>query len=243
MIDLHCHVLPGIDDGAADTEAAVAMARMAAADGIEAICATPHIRHDHDVRIGELPARLADLNAALAGAGVPVRILGGGELAETHVAGLTDDELRAITLGGGGRWLLLEPAPGPLSESLEHAVSVLAERGFGSVVAHPERHLTRDLEAHLERLIDLGALIQLTAHALVDENSAGAMRELAARGLVHVLGSDSHSPEHGRPATLSHAVSVLRTVEAMAPHVDWIAERAPAAIVRGEPLRPPYEPG
>jgi tyrosine-protein phosphatase YwqE len=65
VIDLHCHLLPGVDDGALDLADSLAMARQAEADGISAICATPHIRHDHDVRIGELHARVAELNRAL----------------------------------------------------------------------------------------------------------------------------------------------------------------------------------
>lgn len=64
-VDLHCHVLPDVDDGARDLEDAIALARQAEADGIAAICATPHIRHDHDVRIVELPARLAKLVAGV----------------------------------------------------------------------------------------------------------------------------------------------------------------------------------
>ncbi len=70
MIDLHCHLLPGVDDGALDEADSVAMARAALRDGVRAICATPHIRHDHDVRIGELAGRAARLQAALDRAGV-----------------------------------------------------------------------------------------------------------------------------------------------------------------------------
>jgi protein-tyrosine phosphatase len=242
LIDLHCHILPGIDDGAVDLADSVAMARMAAADGVAKICATPHIRHDHDVRIAELSERLRELNAALRRESVPVEVVRGGEVAETSVDGLTDQELDAVTLGGGDRWLLVEPAPGPLSESLERTVAALAERGYSSLIAHPERHLTADLERCLGRLVRGGALIQATADAMVDERSAGAMAGLAARGLVHVVGSDSHSARYGRPPSLSRALAALRGIEPIAAHADWIATRAPAAIVQGEPLRPPYEP-
>jgi protein-tyrosine phosphatase len=243
MIDLHCHVLPGIDDGAADLADSVAMGRAAAADGIEAVCATPHIRHDHDVRIPELPDRVAELNAELTREAVPVRILIGGEVGETAVSGLSDAELRAVSLGGGGRWLLLEPAPGPLTQSLDRAVARLAERGFSTVLAHPERHLTEDLAGRLAELAGKGVLIQATADALVDERSAAAMAALAARGLIHVLGSDSHSSCYGRPPALSRALAKLRDVEPVAAHARWIAEEAPAAIVRGDPVHPPFGPG
>src|SRR6266508_4377391 len=93
VIDLHCHILPGIDDGALDLADSLAMARVAADDGIETISATPHIRHDHDVRIAELPARVAELNGELSRNGVPVEIVTGGEVAETAIEGLGEDEL------------------------------------------------------------------------------------------------------------------------------------------------------
>ena len=117
MIDLHCHILPGLDDGAVDLDDSVAMAGQAAADGIDTICATPHIRHDHDVRWTSLPARVAEVTQELERRGIAVRVVSGGEVAETAVAGLLDGELRAASLGAAGGWILLEPAPGPLGDS------------------------------------------------------------------------------------------------------------------------------
>ncbi len=241
MIDLHCHILPGIDDGAAELADSVDMARQAAEDGIEAICATPHIRHDHDVHIQEVEDRVADLGAELERRGVPVSVIAGGEVAENVIEGLEADELRRVTLGDGP-WVLLEPAFGPLSDSLHLRVRHLAERGYRSLIAHPERHLS---EAHGERLAALvreGALVQATADFFLREETAPYMLELAQRGLVHVLGSDSHSARIGRPVHLSAALEVLGEVELLRPHLDWIDELAPAAIVRGEELEAPFEP-
>ena len=76
------------------------MARVAAGDGIEVISATPHIRHDHDVHIPELAGRVAELNAELERNGIPVEVVVGGEVAETALDGLDDEELRAVSLGG-----------------------------------------------------------------------------------------------------------------------------------------------
>jgi protein-tyrosine phosphatase len=242
VIDLHCHILPALDDGAIDFQDSIEMARTAASDGIETVCATPHIRHDHDVVIGELEHRVRTLNEALDDAEIPVAVATGGELAETSAAGLTDAELAAVSLGGGGGWLLVEPAPGPLSSSLDETVAWLAERGYGSVIAHPERHLTHDLAGRLVRLVEAGALVQVTAAALVHDLSSDAMLELAARGLVHVIGSDSHSSRYGRPLALTPAIARLREHGRTAAYVGWIARTAPAAIVRGEPVQPPFEP-
>jgi protein-tyrosine phosphatase len=241
VIDLHCHILPGIDDGPSYPGDSVAMARHAEADQIGQVCATPHIRHDHDVRIQELAARVADLNGELEREGCTTRVLPGGELAESQVAALTDAELDAITLGGGGRWLLLEPAPGPLGGSLVQAVDRLADQGYRCLVAHPERHLGPDYVEILTAVCEHGALIQLTADLFLREDTADTMFDLAERRFCHVLGTDSHSPEHGRPPRLSEGLAVLRAIPAVAPHVDWIGHEAPAAIVRGEDVAPPWD--
>lgn len=241
LIDLHCHILPAIDDGAADLADSVAMARQAAADGIEVICATPHIRHDHDVRIGELADRVDALNEELRRQEVPVRIETGGEVAETALDGLDAGELGQVALGGG-RWVLLEPAPGPLSSSLEDAVDSLAASGMGALVAHPERHLSGDLFERLGRLIELGALVQATAEHLAHPETAPGMATMAERGLIHVLGSDAHSAAFGRVAELSAGLRALAATEPAASHLDWISHEAPRAILAGERLEPPFPP-
>ncbi len=242
LIDLHCHLLPGVDDGALDLDDSIGMARQAARDGISAICATPHIRHDHDVRIGEIAGRAAALHEELARRGIPVRVLPGGEVAQGAVAGLAEADLRRVALGGG-RWVLLEPLPGPLAAGLAEVVDALHARGFRALIAHPERHLGPDLFALLGDLVARGALVQATAAFFAGGPERDGMLELARRGLVHVLGSDAHSSHAGRPVRLSAAIDALRGVERTGPHIEWIARAAPAAIVAGEPLAPPYPAG
>ncbi len=239
-IDLHCHILPGIDDGARDIGDAVEMAWQAERDGIGAICATPHIRADHDVRVAELPERLAALAEAVRRAGCRTHILAGGEVAETIVDDLGDAELRAVALGGGGRWILLEPAAGPLGDGLHDVVAVLDRRGYRCVIAHPERHAGADLRTRLAQLTGGGALIQATAAALTDPVSQAAMLELARAGLIHVLGSDSHSARAGRPVALSAALELLSTVPPIADHPEWVASVAPRAIIGGSDITPPF---
>jgi protein-tyrosine phosphatase len=241
VIDLHCHILPGIDDGAGDLADSIAMARQAGDDGIEAVCATPHIRHDHDVRIDEIEGRAADLTSELERQGVGVTVLPGGELAETIVEVLGDEELHRVALGEG-RWILLEPAPGPLSDSLERRVEQLAARGHRSLIAHPERHLAEDLADRLVRLVLQGALIQATAEFFVREETAPGMIALAERGLVHVLGSDAHSSRFGRPLRISPALEVLGGVDVLRPHLEWMAHDAPRTIIAGGELESPFEP-
>ncbi len=241
-VDLHCHLLPGLDDGARDIGDTVGMAQQADADGIEAICATPHIRHDHDVRIHELPERLAEVAAAVCAAGCRVRVLPGGEVAATALDGLDEHELAAVSLGGGRRWILLEPAAGPIDERLEATIGALQARGFRALIAHPERHLAPDLLARLARLIAGGSLVQATAAFFLDPASAGGMLTLARAGVVHVLASDSHSSRAGRPVALAAALQALGTVQPAAAHLEWIARTAPYAIVCGHELRAPFAP-
>ena len=233
LADLHCHILPGIDDGAVDLADAVAMARQAADDGITTVCATPHIRHDHDVRIGELAERVAALQRAVSGEGLAVEIATGGEVAETALDRLTGDELRAVSLGGTNTWILLEPAPGPLDASLLGHVHRLAEGGLHAIVAHPERHVGPGFREMLRALVASGALIQVTAAHLLADHAGPVLVELAAEGLVQLVGSDAHSARAGRPVAIRAALDRLPM-----PLREFSAQ-APAAILRGEPVRPP----
>jgi protein-tyrosine phosphatase len=239
LIDLHCHILPALDDGALDLRDSLGMGRQAAGDGIEAICATPHIRHDHDVRIEQLADRVEVVNQCLRDEDVPVTVLQGGEVAETAVEDLSEEELSRVTLGDGN-WVLLEPAPGPLSDSLTRRVEHLAERGHRALIAHPERHLSADMYERIAALIAAGALVQATADFFLRERTAAGMRSLAEAGLIHVLSSDAHSSRGGRPVHMSDAFEQLADIESVAPHMQWMRDVAPQVIVKGEELSVPF---
>lgn len=238
MIDLHCHILSGLDDGALDLDDSLAMARQAEQDGIAVVCATPHIRHDHAVRIEEIAARVDSLQSGLDDDGIGVRVLPGGELAQTQADGLSDAQLHTVALGGAGGWVLLEPAPGPLSDGLDELSQRLARRGLRTIVAHPERHAGSDFAERLRRLAGDGCLIQWTAEFIAEAEPGGFVMELAQEGLVHLLGSDAHTSHAGRPVALAAGfarLSEVRTPEQIA----WSAEVAPQAIVRGDQVIPP----
>jgi len=241
MIDLHCHILPGLDDGASDLDDSAGLALQALGDGIETVCASPHIRHDHTVEIASLPARVAAVEAELARRGIGVRVVVGGEVAQTEVDALSDDDLRAVSLGGAGGWILLEPAPGPLDARLELSVERLKARGLRAIIAHPERHADADLELRLRTLAAQGCLIQWTAAFVADPAMAEPIGRWARMGLVHLLGSDAHSSRFGRPLALADGFARLR--EALSPAtVEWMAREAPAVILRGEAVaRPPFD--
>lgn len=233
MIDLHCHILPGVDDGALDVRDSLAMSRQAQADGIETVCATPHIRHDHPVTIEEIAAHVDALQAEVDANGIDVRILPGGELAQTEADRLDDEQLRAVSLGGAGGWVLLEPAPGPLADGLDEVVARLKERGLRAVIAHPERHAGADFPERLRGLVDAGCLVQWTAEFIAQAPAGEYVMGLAQEGLVHVLGSDAHSSHGGRPVHLAAGFASLARVRSSA-QMTWTMQTAPAALVRGD---------
>ncbi len=238
MIDLHCHILPALDDGARDLQDSVAMARQAEREGIEAVCATPHLRSDHAVRVEEIAQRARALQRELARRRVRVRVLPGAEVAETQLERLSEAQLRLASIGGGGRWILLEPAAGPLSASLERDVEQLQARGMDAVLAHPERHAGEDFAERLRALARAGCLIQWTAEFIAQCELQGAVMELARAGLVQLLGSDAHSSRAGRPVALAAGFASLARVRSAA-QMEWSMRTAPRAIVAGEPLAAP----
>jgi tyrosine-protein phosphatase YwqE len=180
------------------------------------------------VRIHELDERIAGLQLAIDDAGLAVRIERGGEVAEPILGSLTDDELTTVALGG--HWILLEPAAGPLGDALIRGITHLRERGFGAIVAHPERHPAEDIEGTLAEAVREGALVQATAAALAEGGDGAAWLTLLAHdNLIHVLGSDAHTTHWGRPVELSTAYAQLEAAGANAAAMRATAE----AVIRG----------
>src|SRR5687767_9929431 len=135
--DLHCHVLPGVDDGPRTMAESVAYAAAAAAAGTGAVVATPHVEL---VDVPELPERVAELEDALRAEGVALDVHVGGELKPMSVGALSQAELEIIAHGpGGARWLLYEAPFHGLDDEFRAGARELRERGFGLLLAHPER--------------------------------------------------------------------------------------------------------
>ena len=239
MIDLHSHVLPGIDDGAADVSDALELAAAAASGGVRVLAATPHVRADHPGVIpGELAGRCRELNAQLAEAGVALEICQGGELDLDWATAASDDELRLVSYRGAGRDLLVETPYGSLPDDFEERVLSLAGRGFRVLLAHPERsEALRADPARVAGLVRKGVLVQLTARSLVRSAVPSAVQEVAvallSEGLAHVLASDAHAHVHA-PPDLARGVAVASAL--VGPRAQWMASDAPAAILAGEPL-------
>jgi protein-tyrosine phosphatase len=235
VIDVHCHILPELDDGARSLADSIDMARQAVADGIDVVCATPHIRYDHRVEILEIAPRVAILQQELDRLDIPLRLAPGGELAASAADAIDDDQLQHVTLGGTGGWVLLEPGPGPIGAEFTSVVDRLVPRGVAIVVAHPERHAGPDFVEYLQELEQKGCVLQWTAEFVARAYDADLVLRLAGDGLVHVLGSDAHSSLAGRPVRLGAAYARLQSV-CTAAQLHWMTETAPQALIHGEPL-------
>ena len=248
-IDLHSHVLPGIDDGAEDLEDSLAMAALAADDGTEVLAATPHVRADHvGVVVAEIAERVAQVNAAIQERGIALRVVPGGEVAILEALERPEEELRAVTLGGGDT-LLVETPHGPLPASFEQLLDAIRRRGFRVLLAHPE--LSPDFQRAPERLgaiADAGTLVQLTASSFTAPRKA-PWRRLAVTALeqewVHVVASDAHSASWRRPRLGGALAAARDTVPGSGPQLEWATREVPLAILEGrEPApRPAREPG
>jgi protein-tyrosine phosphatase len=234
LIDLHSHVLPGLDDGAADLEQALAICDAAAADGIEVLAATPHVRHDYPTTPERMEAALAEVQAAV---GDRIRVVPGGEL-DLDELRRPADELARFGLGGTRTLLVETPYVGwPLD--LADRLFALHVAGFATVLAHPERN--RDVQQRpelLEPVVAAGTLVQLTA-ASVDgrfgRSAKACSFALLERGLAHLVASDAHAPDL-RAVGLSGAVESIGDPEL----ARWLTEDVPRAILDGArtPPRP-----
>jgi protein-tyrosine phosphatase len=241
VIDLHSHILPGLDDGVRTIEEARELARRAAAEGVRAIAATPHVRADFPTRAEQMEERVAELRRDFAEQGIPVEVLHGGEIDLSFRPTLESDQLSRFTLAQNGVHLLLEFPYRGWPDDLGESLLELVELGTVPVLAHPERNA--EVQASPERLADLvrlGVLVQLTAASLdgrLGRSSREAARRLLELGLAHLLASDAHTPEI-REVGLSAAVAAIGD-EALA---RYLTEEAPAAIVAGEPVPEPPRP-
>ncbi len=203
MIDLHCHLLPGIDDGAPDRAVALAMARMAAVDGIRTVACTPHIYpglYEND-RAG-IHAAVEAFRGELADEGIVLQLTTG---ADTHLAPDLVEGLRSgrIATLADSRYFLFEPPHHVAPPRLADSVFQVLAAGYVPVVTHPER-LTW-IEEHyplFAQLVRGGAWMQLTAGSLTGRYGRRPRywaERMLDEGLVHILATDAHHSEHRVP--------------------------------------------
>ena len=239
MVDLHSHILPGLDDGAASIEQSLDIARVAEAAGIDTIVATPHIRDDHAFSLDLLEDRVGALRAAVREAGIALQVVQGAEVSLSKVAELHDDTLAKLCIGDG-RYLLVESPYTQAPSLLETVLFELQVRGFQPVLAHPERSMTflHD-RARLERLVENGVVCSVTAMSLSGAFGTSIRAytlRLFAAGVVHNIASDAHDATRRAPG-FQRALEVLDSEFDDASEVaGWFTEETGRAIVEGRDL-------
>lgn len=210
MIDLHCHILPGIDDGPVDIQTSIEMAGIAAEDGIEIIVATPHIKdtlHSKD-KLHEL---VKQLNIHLERQNIPLKVLLGGDVfALQHPTLLKDYTIN------NSRYILIEFPYNYLPGNSKEILFSLAMQGLHPIVTHPERNLAFIEKPEL--LLDMlygDVLVQITAGSLTgqfgQEEQACASYFLQ-KGAVHFIATDAHSTDFRRPVLsdgLKYAAKII----------------------------------
>jgi protein-tyrosine phosphatase len=218
MLDLHCHILPEVDDGAASLDEALAMSRFCVRDGITHVVATPHCHHLTRLLRSDILPQVTLLNEKLTLAGVPLTILAGSEVQVSDTAAYRRDFEASLYchLGDGRAFTLLEF---PWKEELYPAdapelVSWLHRQGMTAIIAHPERQSFFEVNSkHLQRLVEAGAWLQMTADSLLG-NHGPAPRSFGEKLLRSysevVLATDAHN---------------LRRCSGLSAGYEWVQER------------------
>lgn len=229
FIDTHCHILPGVDDGPADMETSLDMARIAAGDGIAAIVATPHIveglynGHDRE-------GRLERLQTALEENGIKIRLIPGAEVPMSVCLG-GDERMFSRLAIGSSKFLLMETAE-TTYEQLAGAAHHVRLCGFFPILAHPERvGFVQKRPERLAGMISHGDIFcQLTAAGLegaFGKNMRKISVTLVRMGLIHLVASDAHSVRKRIPA-LSSSYEIIH---------DLMGEAAARTIMLDNPER------
>jgi protein-tyrosine phosphatase len=236
MIDLHTHVLPGIDDGPATISESLDILADSVGSGVRAVAATPHVRDDYPTTADVMEELVATLRMEAKANEIALDIMTGGEIALDRLAMTPTAELRRFGLAGNSRYLLIEFPYYGWPPNLAEQLASLRSAGFNSVLAHPERNA--DVQAgpgRLEPLVDSGTLVQLTSASL--SGNLGRRCQTAAfrvleLGLAHMVASDVHA-SRGRSG-LSAVVEEISDE----PLARWLTTDVPQAIVSDEPIPP-----
>jgi protein-tyrosine phosphatase len=237
VIDLHTHILHGVDDGATSVDESLAMARGALADGVRVVAATPHVHEGSELDAAGIERAVAALREKLQDDGLELAVLTGAEVSIDTALALPAAELDALGLAGNPRYLLLETPYAGWRLDLADVVAELVEGGRQPVLAHPERNVAVQQRPDLlDGLVAGGALVQLTAQSLTGRFGASpkrTARALLERGTAHIVASDAHNAAH-RPIELSSVFARLDE-----PLARWLTSDVPQAIVAGAELPAP----
>jgi protein-tyrosine phosphatase len=236
LVDLHLHLLPGVDDGPADEAASLVHAERVARAGVREATVTPHVGHpDYALDPLSITARTRALQAAIDAAGIPLRLHPGGEIHPEGATALGRGALDAVAHGPrGARWVLLEVPFAGIDASFLEACRHVRGHGFGLLIAHPERaaRLLPEGLRELAPVIADGALLQVNACSLLGRHGPEvqhAAARLVRGGLGHVLASDGHGG--ARRDTLAVGAAAARRAGASAVRTEQLTEANPRFLL------------
>lgn len=242
MADLHCHLLPGVDDGAASEEESCQMAHLAAESGVTAIAVTPHCNvpgQFKNYRDSVLEARFLRLRELLLHRKIPVTLYSGMEVYVTPEVPELLRKRRLLTLGGS-RYLLVEFAFDEPCRYMERMLAEIRHAGCVPVVAHPERYYA--IQEDPEILMDWArtdTVLQINKGSLFGmfgRHAARTAHWCMGEGCVHLIGSDAHSP-YRRTPRLSDARDYAAELDS--PEIaDFLLRENPMRILNNQDVRP-----
>ena len=203
MIDIHCHILPNVDDGSESLEESIAMAKIAESEGITKIVNTSHCHFDFKYKKGnELKLELEKFNQALKEENINIEVLLGNELYYTSDLIERFDELDFFSMNNS-KYILMEFSPINFPKNIEDVIYEIKIRGYIPIIAHAERykHVQEDVNIVLD-CIKEGALIQVNASSILGKNGEKAedtSKKLLDNNMVHFVATDAHSSNRRRP--------------------------------------------
>lgn len=238
--DIHCHLLPGLDDGARSWDEACAMAQMAVANGIKTVIATPHQGGTFAHNSAEVICQRAEeCQALLNEQQIDLRVLPGADVRISHDMMREIVRGSALTLGNHRRHLLLD-LPHERYVAMDSLVSDLSQAGIAAILSHPERNqgLIKKRDT-IEQLVDRGCLMQVTSGSLLGTFGPNC-QEIAvwmlSRGLVHFVATDAHGMHSRRPLlqrVYEKLVELVGRAEA-----EELCCRNPRRVAMGEQVTP-----
>ena len=238
MVDIHNHLLPGLDDGSPDMETSLAMARMAVADGITHIVCTPHANHRYPYDPFAVEDLITTLRARLAQAKIPLEIARG---ADFHLTYENIQEALAdpahFSIAGRGYLMTELPDFGSFS-SFDETYYELRLAGMTPVLTHPERNPTlQENQAKLNDWLRLGVLVQVTANSVLGDMGKKAQRmslDLLEKKRVHFIATDAHNTSSRPPKMRETYELIAKRFDAA--YADLLCKSNPMNAFKGIPL-------